>query len=48
MVSTVVKFDFPGRWPEIVGQISAGLETTEAQTWLGCLLTLYRLVKVYE
>ena len=48
MVSTIVKADFPGRWPEVIGQISLALDTADAQAWAGALLTLYRLVKVYE
>ena len=44
----IVKHDFPGRWPQVVDQISINLQNPDPSGWLGSLLCLYQLVKNYE
>lgn len=45
---TILRNDFPGRWPQVVDKISIFLQTPEPQKWPGALLALHQLVKIYE
>jgi hypothetical protein len=47
-VTTMLRHDFPGRWPGIVQKISSYLEKLDGLSWMGSLTVLYRLVKIYE
>ncbi|KRX84012.1 Importin-7 [Trichinella sp. T6] len=47
-VRTILKTDFPGRWPDIIGKLMELLNESDAEKWLGSLTVLYQLVKNYE
>lgn len=48
-VATVIKADFPGRWPDVVDQINHHLLATgSVDSVIGALLVEYQLVKAYE
>lgn len=47
-VKTMIKHDFPARWPQIVDKIHIYLQNHEPNSWMGALLCLYQLIKVYE
>lgn len=44
----IIKSDFPGRWPQVVDNISIYLQNPDINGWSGALLTMYQLVKTYE
>ncbi|XP_040569729.1 importin-7 [Lepeophtheirus salmonis] len=46
-LSSILKVDFPGKWPQIVDQIAVHLQEGEG-SMMGSLLALYQLVKNYE
>ncbi|KRY01492.1 Importin-7 [Trichinella pseudospiralis] len=47
-VRTILKTDFPGRWPDIIGKLMELLNESDAEKWLGSLTVLYQLAKNYE
>lgn len=47
-VSHIIKNDFPGRWPQVVDNISIYLQNPDMNGWNGALITMYQLVKTYE
>lgn len=47
-ISNIVKYDFPGRWTQIVDKITIYLQNPDASCWPGVLLALYQLVKNFE
>lgn len=47
-INHMIKKDFPGRWTEIVSEISIFLQGNDYNGWAGALLCLYQLVKNYE
>lgn len=47
-VNHIIKTDFPGRWPQVVDNISIYLQNMDVNSWNGALLTMYQLVKTYE
>ncbi|EDW30141.1 GL22608 [Drosophila persimilis] len=47
-VNHIIKSDFPGRWPQVVDNISIYLQNQDLNGWNGALLTMYQLVKTYE
>lgn len=47
-VNHIIKHDFPGRWPQVVDNISIYLQNPDMNGWNGALITMYQLVKTYE
>lgn len=47
-VNHIIKHDFPGRWPQVVDNISIYLQNPDISGWNGALVTMYQLVKTYE
>jgi len=47
-VNHIIKSDFPGRWPQVVDNISIYLQNQDVNGWNGALVTMYQLVKTYE
>ncbi|XP_045784073.1 importin-7 [Maniola jurtina] len=47
-LKTMIKHDFPSRWPQIVDKIHIYLQNHEPNSWMGALLCLYQLIKSYE
>ncbi|TKR80209.1 hypothetical protein L596_014319 [Steinernema carpocapsae] len=47
-VQSIMRADFPDKWPQVIDKIQALLETTDAPSWLGALLVTHRLTKLYE
>ncbi|GAB1598816.1 importin-7-like isoform X2 [Argonauta hians] len=47
-LSTMIKYDYPGRWPDLTEKISRYIQSEDHRTWMGALMCLYQLVKVYE
>lgn len=47
-ISNIVKYDFPGRWTQIVDKITIYLQNPDASCWPGVLLALHQLVKNFE
>ncbi|XP_036342892.1 importin-7-like, partial [Rhagoletis pomonella] len=47
-VNHIIRSDFPGRWPQVVDNISIYLQNPDVNGWNGALLTMYQLVKTYE
>uniref|UniRef100_A0A8C4R754 Importin N-terminal domain-containing protein n=2 Tax=Eptatretus burgeri TaxID=7764 RepID=A0A8C4R754_EPTBU len=47
-ISQIIKCDYPARWPAIVDKIGLYLQDNSTNCWLGTLLCLYQLVKLYE
>lgn len=47
-VNHIVKYDFPGRWTQIVDKISIYITNPEPNGWHGALLCLFQLVKNFE
>jgi len=47
-ISNIVKYDFPGRWTQIVDKITIYLQNPDAACWPGVLLALQQLVKNFE
>lgn len=44
----ILKFDFPGRWPTVIDEISHHLNAADGQSWMGALTSLYQLCKNFE
>lgn len=47
-LNCIIKNDFPGRWPQVVDNISIYLQNPDIKGWNGALITMYQLVKTYE
>jgi len=47
-LSSIVKTDYPDKWPGIAEKIVTNLESDKHNTWLGSLICLYQLVKNFE
>ena len=47
-VNHIVRYDFPGKWTQIVDKISIYLQSPDPNGWMGALLSLYQLVKNFE
>lgn len=47
-ISNIIKYDFPGRWTQIVDKITIYLQNSDASCWPGVLLALHQLVKNFE
>jgi len=47
-VSSIIKSDYPDKWPGIAEKIVTNLESDKHDTWLGTLICLYQLVKSFE
>jgi len=47
-VNHIVRYDFPGKWTQIVDKISIYLQSPDAAGYMGALLSLYQLVKNFE
>jgi hypothetical protein len=45
---TMIKCDFPSKWPQFINQIHTCLSTDNAETWTSVLLVFYTLVQYYE
>uniref|UniRef100_A0AAV2IQ50 Importin N-terminal domain-containing protein n=1 Tax=Knipowitschia caucasica TaxID=637954 RepID=A0AAV2IQ50_KNICA len=45
---TIIRHDFPGRWPGVVDKLQLYLRAQNSSGWYGALLALYQLVKTYE
>uniref|UniRef100_A0A0N4ZR43 Importin N-terminal domain-containing protein n=1 Tax=Parastrongyloides trichosuri TaxID=131310 RepID=A0A0N4ZR43_PARTI len=45
---TLLRSDYPEKWPEFYPQIVSLLQSTSAENWNAALNLLYRLAKVYE
>ncbi|CAG0918650.1 unnamed protein product [Notodromas monacha] len=45
---TIIRFDFPGKWPDIVDKIGVYLENPDVSFWPGTLLALYQLCKGFD
>ncbi|XP_047523796.1 importin-7 isoform X1 [Pieris napi] len=47
-LKTIIKYDFPDKWTQIVDKINIYLQSSEPDSWMGALLCLYQLIKNYE
>lgn len=47
-IQSIVRSDFPAKWPNIIEKISGYLRTENRAVWPGSLLALYQLIKRYE
>ncbi|KAL5007680.1 hypothetical protein ScPMuIL_016486 [Solemya velum] len=47
-ISHMIKHDYPGRWPNIPEKLAAFIQSDNHNTWMGALMCLYQMVKVYE
>lgn len=47
-LSAMIKHDYPGRWPDLTEKLSMYIQSENHSTWMGALMCLYQLVKVYE
>ncbi|KAK7098741.1 importin-7-like [Littorina saxatilis] len=47
-ISHIIKCDYPGRWPDAAEKMAMYVQSDNHSTWLGALMSIYQLVKVYE
>ncbi|KHJ44726.1 Importin-beta protein [Trichuris suis] len=47
-VRTILRLDFPGRWPHVFSKIVECISVSDGKQWFGALLVLQQLVKNYE
>ncbi|XP_076472209.1 importin-7-like [Babylonia areolata] len=47
-ISHIIKCDYPGRWPDAPEKMVMYIQSDNHATWMGSLLSIYQLVKVYE
>ncbi|XP_065333420.1 importin-7 [Cloeon dipterum] len=47
-VNTIIRHDFPERWPQVVDKISLCLLNPDRTGWFGALICMYQLVKNFE
>jgi hypothetical protein len=48
IVSHVIKCDYPGRWALLPEKIATFIQSENTMQWMGALMSLYQMVKVYE
>lgn len=48
VIGIILRHDFPEKWPQIMNKIGELLHSMDGPSWLGALLVLRRLVKLYE
>lgn len=48
IVSHIIKCDYPGRWAVLPEKIATFIQSENPMQWMGALMTLYQMVKVYE
>uniref|UniRef100_A0A915AS39 Importin N-terminal domain-containing protein n=1 Tax=Parascaris univalens TaxID=6257 RepID=A0A915AS39_PARUN len=47
-VGTIMRHDFPKEWPHLPQKVTTLLHSVDGPSWLGALLVVRRLVKLYE
>lgn len=47
-ISHVIKCDYPGRWPDAAEKMALYIQSDNHAMWMGALMSVYQLVKVYE
>lgn len=47
-LKTMIKYDFPTKWTQIVDKIHIHLSNQEVSSCMGALLCLYQLIKTFE
>ena len=47
-LSTIIKYDYPGRWPNFPEKVAFYIQSDNHATWMGAFMCLYQMVKVYE
>ncbi|XP_072048064.1 LOW QUALITY PROTEIN: importin-7-like [Amphiura filiformis] len=47
-LSVILKYDFPGRWDQVVDQMLHYISMENPQVWYGAFIAIYQLVKNYE
>ncbi|VDK43500.1 unnamed protein product [Anisakis simplex] len=47
-IGTIMRHDFPKEWPHLPQKVTTLLHSVDGPSWLGALLVLRRLVKLYE
>ncbi|KHN74638.1 Importin-7 [Toxocara canis] len=47
-VGTIMRHDFPKEWPHLPQKVTTLLQSVDGPSWLGALLVVRRLVKLYE
>ncbi|XP_052799947.1 importin-7-like isoform X2 [Mya arenaria] len=47
-ISTMIKHDYPGRWPNFPEKVGFYIQSDNHATWMGAFMSLYQMVKVYE
>lgn len=47
-ISQMIKHDFPGRWPGLPEKLALYIQADNHAMWMGALMSLYQMVKVYE
>lgn len=47
-MNSIIRADFPNRWPQIVDKINYYLQSPNSDHWSGALLALFQLVKRFE
>lgn len=47
-ISHIIKHDYPGHWPNVPEKILLYIQSDNHSTWMGALMSLYQMVKVYE
>lgn len=47
-ISHLIKCDFPGRWPNAAEKMAMYVQSENHAAWMGALMSIYHLVKVYE
>lgn len=48
IVNSIIKSDFPHKWPGVVEKIRFYLAAEDRNAWSGALMTFYQLAKIYE
>lgn len=44
----IIKYDFPGRWPNVAEKMAFYINSDNHATWMGALVSIYQFVKVFE
>jgi hypothetical protein len=48
MAGTMIKIDFPSKWPQFINQIHTCLSSDNIDAWESSLLVYYTLVQHFE
>lgn len=48
IVNSIIKSDFPHKWPNVVDEILDYLRNEDPSGWSGALITFHQLAKIYE